>query len=61
MKNEINTGQFHIKTRFLENGLRNIISTSVNTETGSHKYRSERTKIKNGTDRNGNISVRFQR
>ena len=60
MKNEINTGQFHVKTGFLGNGRRNLISTSVNTEMESHKYENGRTKIKNGTDRNGNIFVRFQ-
>ena len=59
MKNGINTGQFHIKTGFLGNGRRNLISTSVNTETGSHKYRNRRTKIKNRTGRNGNISSVF--
>ena len=60
MKNKINTDQFHVKTGFLGNGQRNLISTSVNTETGSHKYRNGRTKIENGTGRNGNIFVRFQ-
>ena len=60
MKNGINTGQFHVKTGFLGNGRRNLISTSVNTETGSHKYENGRTKIENGTGWNGNISVRFQ-
>ena len=60
MKNGINTGQFHVKTGFLGNGRRNFISTSVNIEMGSHKYGNGRTKIKNRTGRNGNISVRFQ-
>ena len=60
MKNEINTGQFHVKTGFLINGWRNLISTFVNTKTESHKYENGRTKIENRTDRNGNISVRFQ-
>ena len=60
MKNGINTGQFHVKTGFLENRRRNLISTSVNKEIGSHKYGNERTKIKIETDRNGNISVIFQ-
>ena len=60
MKNGINTGQFHVKTGFLGNGRRNIISTSVNTKTGSHKYGNGRTKIENGTGRNRNISVCFQ-
>ena len=60
MKNGINTGQFHVKTGFLGNGRRNLISTSVNTETESHKYGNGRTKIENGTGRNGNISIRFQ-
>ena len=46
MKNEINTGQFHVKTGFLGNGRRNLISTSVNTKTGSHKYENGQTKIK---------------
>ena len=59
MKNRINTSQFHVKTRFLGNGRRNLISTSVNTKTESHKYGNGRTKIENGTGRNGNISVRF--
>ena len=48
MKNEINTDQFHVKTGFLGNGQRNLISTSVNTETGSHKYGNGQTKIENG-------------
>ena len=60
MKNEINTDQFHVKTGLLGNGQRNLISTSVNTIMGSHKYRNGRTKIKNETGQNGNISVRFQ-
>ena len=60
MKNGINTGQFHVKTGFLGNGRRNLISTFVNTETGSHKYKNGQTKIENGTGRNRNISVRFQ-
>ena len=70
MKNGINTGQFYIKTEFLENGRRNLIFTFVNIEIESHKYkygkieshiyRNERTKIKIETGRNGNISVRFQ-
>ena len=47
MKNGINTGQFHVKTGFLGNGRRKLISTSVNTETGSHKYGNRQTKIKN--------------
>jgi len=51
MKNRINMGQFHVKTGFLGNRRRNLISTSVNTETGSHKYGNERTKIENGTGR----------
>ena len=59
MKNEINMGQFHVKTGFFENGRRNLISTSVNMETGSHKYGNGRTKIENGTGRNENISIRF--
>ena len=60
MKNGINTSKFHVKTGFLGNGRRNLISTSVNIETGSHKYGNRRTKIENGTGRNENISVRFQ-
>ena len=60
MKNGINMGQFHVKTGFLGNGRRNLIFTPVNTETGSHKYENRRTKIEKQTDRNGNISVRFQ-
>ena len=60
MKNGINTGQFHVKTGFLGNGRKNLISTSVNTETGSHKYENGRTKIENETGWYGNISVRFQ-
>ena len=60
MKNGINMGQFHVKTGFLGNGRRNLISTSVNTETGSYKYENGRIKIENGTSRNGNISVGFQ-
>ena len=59
MKNGINTGQFHVKTGFVGNRRRNLISTSVDTETGTHKYGNGRTKIENGTGRNGNISVRF--
>ena len=43
------TGQFHVKMEFLGNGRRNLISTSVNTETESHKYGNGRTKIENGT------------
>ena len=42
-------GQFHVKTGFLGNGRRNLISTSVNTETESHKYGNGQTKIENGT------------
>ena len=60
MKNRINTDQFHVKIGFLGNGWKNLISTSVNTETESHKYENGQTKIENGTDRNWNISVRFQ-
>ena len=60
MKNRINTGQLHVKTGFLGNRWRNLISISVNTEIGSHKYRNGQTKIENGTGQNGNISVRFQ-
>ena len=53
MKNKINTGQFHVKTGFFGNGRRNLISTSVNTETGSHKYENGRTKNRkrNGSER----------
>ena len=60
MKNGINTGQIHVKTGFLGNGRRNLIFTSVNTETESHKYGNGRTKIENETGRNGNISICFQ-
>ena len=60
MKNEINTGQFHGKTGFLGNGRKNLISTPVNTKIRSHKYKNRQTKIENETDRNGNISIRFQ-
>ena len=60
MKNGINTGQFHVKTWFLGNGQRNLISTSVNTETESHKYENRWTKIENETNRNKNIPVLFQ-
>ena len=60
MKNRINTGQFYVKTGFLGNGRRNLISTPVNTKMRSHKYGNGRTKIENGTGRNRNISVRFQ-
>ena len=60
MKNGINTGQFHVKTGFLGNGRRNLISTSVNTETGSYKYENRRTKIENGTSQSENISISFQ-
>ena len=41
MKNGINTGQFHVKTGFLGNERRNLISIFVNTETVSHKYRNK--------------------
>ena len=53
MKNRINTDQFHINTGFLGNRRRNLISTFVNTEIGSHKYENGRTKIKkqNGSER----------
>ena len=60
MKNRIKTGQFYVKTGFLGNRRKNLISTSVNMETGSHKYGNGRTKIENEMGRNGNISVRFQ-
>ena len=60
MKNGINTDQFHVKTELLGNGRRNLISTSINTKTESHKYENRQTKIENRTDRNRNISVRFQ-
>jgi hypothetical protein len=54
-------GQFRVKTGSCGNGRKNSSPISVNTETGSRKYRSERTKVKNRTGRNGNFSVRFQR
>ena len=60
MKNRINTGQFYVKMGFLGNGRRNLISTSVNTETESHKYEDRRTKIEKETGRNRNISVPSQ-
>jgi len=59
MKNGINTDQFHVKTGFLGKGRRNLISISINTETEFHKYKNGRIKIKNKTDQNRNISVRF--
>jgi hypothetical protein len=61
MKDGINTGQFRVKTGSRENGRKNSSPISVNTETGPHEYGNERTKVKNGTGRNENFSVRFQR
>jgi hypothetical protein len=46
MKNEINTGQFQVKTGSYGNGWKN---PSVNMEIGPRKYGNEWTKVENGT------------
>jgi hypothetical protein len=61
MKNGINTSQFRVKTGSRGNGQKNPSPISINTETGLRKYSNERTKVENGTGRNENFSVRFQR
>ena len=57
MKNEINTGQFHVKMGFLGNGQRNFISTSVSIFFDGNGIRFGKYEYGNGIGLRGSMEM----